>query len=138
MHVTARFFGTVSDPTPLAALVPRLARPAPLVRAAKVDAFPQLRRARVLVLALEDDGTLKAVADEAERAAVALGFAPETRSFRPHLTLARLKEPADVRDLVIPVGFEGRATALTLYESKTGAAGPVYTAISRSFLDPRP
>jgi 2'-5' RNA ligase len=134
MHVTARFFGDVEDPAPLVALVPMLVRPAPIVRAAKLDAFPDLRRARVLVLAIEDDGTLAAIAAEAEKAAVALGFEPEQRAYRPHLTLARLKEPSDLRDLAEPISLSGRAVALTLYESKTTKEGPVYTSLVRSAL----
>jgi 2'-5' RNA ligase len=140
MHVTTRFFGSVADPAPLAALVPRLAarlatRGHPFaVRATRVAAFPDLRRARVLVLAIEDDGTLAGVAREAEAAAVALGFPPEERAYRPHLTLARLKEASDVRNLGEPVALEGRVVAFTLYESKTAREGPIYTALERSVL----
>lgn len=135
MHVTARFFGSVEDPAPLVALVPRLVRPSPIVRATRVDAFPDLRRARVLVVALEDDGTLAEVAREAERAAVALGFTPEERAYKPHLTLARAREPVDARDLGGPVAFEGRAVAITLYESKTTREGPIYTPVATSKLE---
>jgi RNA 2',3'-cyclic 3'-phosphodiesterase len=59
------------------------------------------------------------------------------REFRPHLTIARLKDPRNARDLVArhlnsefeSVEFE--ATELVIYESKLLPAGSVYKEISR-------
>jgi RNA 2',3'-cyclic 3'-phosphodiesterase len=136
MHVTARFFGNGVELATVTGLAHQLAgeRTAPRVRCAKVDAYPDARRARVLVLAIQDDGTVGEIASEAEAAARALGFAPEERAYRAHLTIARFKEPADVRKLVAEtkVALEGRVTALTLYESKLGPQGPTYTALERA------
>jgi len=144
MHVTVRFFGASSDEQVdgQRALVADFerevgraapgARPRP-ARALRLTGFPNARRARVLVLAIDDDGFLESVAAKAERAAVALGFEPETRAFRPHLTFARMKAPADLRDLCeTPLALpEARITSLTLYESKTLPTGPVYTSLAR-------
>lgn len=138
-HVTVRFFGEVDDGlrARLEALPARLAvGPAPRVRFDALDGFPQLRRARVLVLSLAEVGgaSLAAVASEAEAAAVALGFPPEGRAYRPHLTLARLREPADLRPLVraAAVRGEGSATALALYGSTLGPTGARYDVLARS------
>src|SRR5690349_14836529 len=93
MHVTLRFFGDVDDEQlgKLVASVPALGRRAPcLLRAMRVDAFPDARRARVLVLPLDDDGFLTALHEQVEQLAAALGFERESRAYRPHLTLARL------------------------------------------------
>ena len=64
---------------------------------------------------------------------MALGFAPETRAYRPHLTLARLKVPADVRAHAGDSGAlpAAHATAITLYASTMAASGPVYTPLER-------
>jgi 2'-5' RNA ligase len=139
MHVTLRFLGDVDE-----SLVPALgeialrvgARPAFEVRAASLIAFPDARRARVLAVELDDDGGLGELARQAEAGVVALGLAPETRPFRGHLTLARCKEPADVRAIVADgdLGAAGRAVSLTLYESVLGRAGPTYTIRARAML----
>jgi 2'-5' RNA ligase len=137
MHVTLRFFGTTDD-TQLAglrALVTDLAvRATPTeVRVTSVTGFPTAHRAHVLVLDLADDGALAALAARAELTAGALGFVPESRAYRPHLTLARMRAGADVTALeraadALP---RARVTALALYSSTTAATGPVYTPLVR-------
>jgi RNA 2',3'-cyclic 3'-phosphodiesterase len=141
MHVTLRFFGATDDAlvSQLSGLVASLgARPPPRVRCARIGAFPDLRRARVLVLPIEElepVGTIVTLAAEAEAFAVAAGCAPEGRSFKPHLTLARFREPTDVRALPDAVPVSDVAAPLegvTLYESKLGQGGPQYLALARA------
>jgi RNA 2',3'-cyclic 3'-phosphodiesterase len=141
LHVTLRFFGETSD-VQLAALRPlvvelaaRVSRPL-RVRAPSVSGFPSPSRAHVLITEVEDDGTLAELAARAEELAVALGFGPETRAYHPHLTLARMRQAVDVVELAgegaaLP---SARVTAVTLYESKTGPAGPVYAPLERAAL----
>jgi 2'-5' RNA ligase len=140
MHITLRFFGPTDDTQIelLGDLVTSLAEGAPplLLRAAAVTGFPSAARARILVVELADEPLLSTFAQRAEATAIALGFAPETRAYRPHLTLARMKENVDVR------GYAGEAallplahaTAVTLYSSTTGPRGPVYTSLARATL----
>lgn len=134
MHVTLRFFGNTDDDQveALRALVPSLRVQGP-VRARSLTGFPDPRRARVVVVELDDGGVLGVRAREAEAAAVRLGFAPETRAYSPHLTLARLRgAPADVRALATEVATlpEGRIVGVTLYASTTAPTGPIYTALT--------
>lgn len=138
MHATVHFFGDVDDErlAKLVAIVPGLASArtdALPVRVTRVDAFPDLRRARVLVLPLEDDGALVAIHAEVEDHAAALGFEREKRAYRPHLTLARFREPTDVRKVIAGVhpSFDGFVGSLTLYSSVLGKEGPTYTALAR-------
>ncbi len=65
------------------------------------DVLPDRRRPRVLVIDVRE-GTERAahVAARLDEVAVALGFAPDTRPFRPHLTLARVRR--QVRRPAIP------------------------------------
>jgi RNA 2',3'-cyclic 3'-phosphodiesterase len=67
------------------------------------------------------------------------GFPPETRPFRPHLTLARWREArsadrqhvmtADQRDVATL-----RVDHATLYQSRLSSAGPSYTPLARANL----
>jgi len=140
MHVTLRFFGSTEEARvpELEALVRALGaeQPAFEVRAASLLAFPDARHARVLTVAIADDGACAAMANAAEAAARALGFEPEERPYRSHLTLARLHAPVDVRGVVAEttVAFVGEARSVTLYRSDTGQAGPVYTPLATCAL----
>ena len=64
------------------------------VSLAELGAFPSARRARVLWLGVEDPAdVLTGLAQGLGHALEALGFTVEARTFTPHLTLARFKDP---------------------------------------------
>jgi 2'-5' RNA ligase len=141
-HLTLRFIG-LTDPSQVPSLVVLVqtlaARSSFEVRASSLLAFPEPKRARVLGVALsEETGTLASLAAEAERAAVAMGWAPDPRAddFRPHITLARMKEPADVRTIVAShaESLVGRATGITLFESVLHREGAEYKPLARATL----
>jgi RNA 2',3'-cyclic 3'-phosphodiesterase len=58
----------------------------------KLGAFPNFRRSRVVWLGVEPDPRLELLHHDVEVACETLGFEVEGRPFRPHLTLARVKE----------------------------------------------
>jgi 2'-5' RNA ligase len=123
MHVTLKFLGSIdaAQAQTIASGLEPLATRAPPLTLQALDAFPFPSRARVIVLTLEDDGTLRTLATAIEEYAEALGIERETREFRAHLTLARLREPSDVRTWLGPIdAVHGAAAALTLYESTGG------------------
>jgi 2'-5' RNA ligase len=143
MHATLRFFGDLDEAriASLASALPSIVAGVDTgvrVRATSLDAFPRPRRAHVLVVALADEpaGTLAELARRADVEAVALGLAADERAFRAHLTLARLKTPADVRDVVRDTTLDasGAVTAVTLYASELGPNGPTYTPLARAPL----
>jgi len=138
LHVTLRFLGDIEVPAPeLEALVARLGtRSVSELKATALVAFPDSRRARVLGLHLEDDGALAAMAAGAERSVRDLGFPHEDRRFVPHLTFARLREPADLRRLIAEqhVTIPGRLVRVCLYQSDLGPSGPKYTPIAHTDL----
>lgn len=98
-HVTLRFIGKVEgvayqrwlgemDTAPL---------PAPFrVTLSGLGAFPRPARATVLWVGVEGEplGDLATVVDEAAGGA---GLGHEERPFRPHMTISRVRPPADVR-----------------------------------------
>ncbi|HLJ10826.1 MAG TPA: RNA 2',3'-cyclic phosphodiesterase [Planctomycetaceae bacterium] len=95
LHVTLKFLGdTPQDKvSQIGATVKRLVecRPAAKVRLAGLGAFPNERRPSVVWVGLEDADVLIQIAADLERELAELGFDPEARAFRPHLTLLRLK-----------------------------------------------
>ncbi len=131
-HLTLAFLGEV-EPDRVAELRARLARTAtrhgglPLaIRGA--GAFSRPAAARVVWAGVDGDPEgLSRLADSVGAAARRCGIAVESRRFRPHLTLARLGAPTDVRPLVAAlapyVGPSWTTDAVHLIRSHLGG-GP--------------
>jgi 2'-5' RNA ligase len=141
LHITVRFLGGVAEELalPLGRAVDDVAadhRPF-AVTISGAGAFPSPARPRVLWLGLVDgaDG-LARLATSLEPGLERLGWPPDERPFRAHLTLARsdgVKAGAAVaselaaRAAEIRLGFE--AERLVLFESVTGAGRARYLAV---------
>ena len=104
LHVTLAFLGSVPDRA-LDDLVERLGRAARrrtavTTRVAGGGAFPHSNRARVLWAGLDlDEGGRTEVgrmSTGARAAASRAGIAVDGQRFRPHLTVARMRRPAEV------------------------------------------
>ena len=84
---------------------------------------------------IEDPAPISALAAKVDAAMVALGFAAETRPFVPHVTIARLKVPSALRDVVLPLAEQmfggGPIEHAILYESQTKPSGSIYKEIRR-------
>jgi len=143
LHVTLRFLGATQEDRvrPLATALRReTAAFAPFaVQLSALAGFPHARRPRVIVLELDDEptGALAELAAAAERAAVAAGFAPETRPFRAHLTLGRRHQQR--RLLRFPDGERAEAApfpvdSVVLFRSQLSSAGSTYTPLERIAL----
>lgn len=145
-HVTLKFLGWTREDAIGAvrdALAQATAGVAPFrFRAARLGAFPSLDRASVLWAGVEEPDATGALAERIERAMTALGFTAETRAFHPHVTLARVRDPRPLRDLVLPMAEqifnETRVEAVTLFESETRPSGVVYREVARCALGPAP
>jgi 2'-5' RNA ligase len=146
LHLTLRFLGRTEEATihPLSALVDKIAAshdPFP-VAIHEAGAFPSPARPRVLWLGIgEGDDALSALAHALEPGLDELGWSPEARPFRPHLTLARCDgvraAPAVARALAaagahMNVRFD--ASRLVLFESRTGRGPAHYLAVHESRL----
>jgi len=132
MHITLKFLGHV-DVDAVArkvfdAVAPLASGPPLSLGEGKIEGFPTLARAHVVVLECAGaDGRLAALAFHADKAAFALGVPLEDRPYRPHVTLARCKKDFDARKIAArfaprPLGF---ATKLVLYESAGGKYVPL-------------
>lgn len=130
-HVTLAFMGTVPDRS-LDDLVERLGRAAarrtPLdLTVAGGGAFPNPARAKVLYAGIDAAGRdpdLRHLAVGTRAAATKAGADAEGGRFHPHLTLARLRRPAEatrwIRVLEAYRGPTWTATEVTLVESHLG------------------
>ena len=141
-HITLQFYG--ATPT---ALVPELtAQLAEIARGAcpltlvtgDVSAYPSSTSARVLWLGLT--GHLARLSQLALRVAATAALVPgaDTKPFRPHITLGRVRERDVVPDVanalidvrVPSISFD--VNALTLVRSVLGPSGPTYTTLAES------
>jgi 2'-5' RNA ligase len=140
LHVTLRFLGTIEAGAvrPLARAVAQETRGlSPFgVRLGALHVFPSPRRPRVLAVDLEPAAPLAALAAAVERGAVAAHFAPEPRAFRPHVTLARVREGArpTVDAAQGPPSAAFTAHEVILFESRPQAGGSLYTPLERMAL----
>jgi len=94
-HLTVRFIGDTDVPTAAryeAALDGIDAGPAECVPYG-LDALPSRQTPRVLILGLKRSDSLLALYDAVSDALEGEGLDPEGRTYRPHITLARLDGP---------------------------------------------
>jgi RNA 2',3'-cyclic 3'-phosphodiesterase len=135
-HLTLAFLGELAE-TVLPELSIRLERAASRhsgqqLAVAGGGAFPGRRKARVLWAGVRSGAGLAPLAASVAAGARRAGAPPpdEGRKYRPHLTLARCREPADVTELAAALeGFAGRewtATDLRLIRSNLGNRHPRY------------
>lgn len=137
MHITARFLGDTPDNKVdslkkiLDTVAPTITPVAATIQ--QLGAFPNIHRPRVLWLGLQGfTEPMAAAAVDIEKQVVALGFPPEPKSFKAHLTLGRVKEGQRIGNTLdylrtftfspIPVLFD----RLTLYKSTLTPKGPIY------------
>ena len=85
-------------------------------------AFPRPRKATVFWAGIgRGESDISLLNELTEDAAVGAGLLPEERPFHPHLTLARIRPPADVRDLVeVDLDLGWRCDHVVVYRSHLG------------------
>lgn len=100
--------------------------------------FPGIRNPKVLWLGVqEQSGSLRKLQSLIDNSCVALGFRPEQREFKPHLTIARIRDSQMAHKLVnfhLETKFEDRMVEVrevTIYESLLSPQGSVYKVLSK-------
>jgi 2'-5' RNA ligase len=130
-HVTLRFLDTIDQVTyerflsGLDSLSQMFSFPISL---RDFGAFPNPRKATVFWAGIGRGASDTSLLNEvAEEAAVGAGLSPEERPFHPHLTLSRIRPPADVRDLLeeeLDLGW--RCDHVVIYRSHLGRGPATY------------
>ncbi len=141
IHLTLQFLGD----TP-AELVPKLsvalAETVPAVpqfslSLAKIGAFPNLKRPRIIWAGIDPNATLTELHRAVSAATASAGFAPDKKPFSPHLTIGRVKNharSADYRAIAATIARENinkiatmRVRDVHLIRSQLTRQGPIYT-----------
>lgn len=141
LHVTLAFLGScpVDELEAVAAVVHDCGTVAasepPWTLALGAPAWLPPRRPRVLAIGVHDgSGGLAALRDDVVTAlARTIGFEPERRRFRPHVTVARIGAHggAGPRELPAAPAAEFEPAALTLYRSTLRPSGAAYEPLER-------
>ena len=148
MHLTVRFIGATDEERLVAlqrALVPAFETPRFTLTVEGTGAFPPKGPPRVVWAGLEDGrDQLLALERELTGRLSTIGIPPEDRPYSPHLTLARVRDPAGLRPASLLDGLQTHTfghsgiDAITLFESRLSPKGPTYVALARAaFLDRR-
>ena len=138
-HLTLQFLGPVRK---LAPVVDGLAsvlgdRTAFSFQLGGAGAFPKPGRARVVWMGAAAGGSdLVGLAGAVAGGLGPVGYEPDRKEFHPHLTLARLKVPDNVAEVLRAIGPEPVGEAFTvgevvLYQSELSSKGPTYTVLER-------
>jgi 2'-5' RNA ligase len=138
LHLTLKFLGEVAAERE-AELVAALGRAAAGARPLSLvvrglGVFPDVRRPRVVWLGVEGEPALELLQHRVEQEFGPLGFPPEGRPFRPHLTLGRAARGARPRELAgleaalgrVRVEAAALVETLDLMESTLKRDGAVY------------
>lgn len=144
LHVTLCFLGSrPADEVPAIAAACETALERGSVSELGLDAGLLLprRRPRVLAVRLADPSAGLARAQSALSDALHRGgwYRPEKRPFLPHVTVARLRARARVRDIGLPKlpPLTFRAPEVTLYRSRLQRTGARYEPLARIALNDR-
>jgi 2'-5' RNA ligase len=145
MHVTLRFIGEVDRAAAedIDAGLAAVSAPGFDLHLRGVGTFGQGAKARALWVGVEPCEALGFLQAKVESAVVRAGQPPEGRKFTPHVTLARFAQ-ADAHRLQMFV--EGNSlfragpwsvAQFTLFESRLGKGGSVYTPLADYALGPQ-
>ena len=137
-HVTLRFIGSAdrTQVDDLDSVLNRLTAARFAIGLSGVGHFGTDRRPQTLWAGVERGEPLRQLRDRVDRAAVAADFAPDSRKFAPHVTLARLKSaPADRVGRWLSQHALFRAGPLqmdhfTLFRSHMGRGGATYEPLA--------
>ncbi len=147
IHITLKFLGNVAQ-AQLPQIKQAIQRAVEGQRAFSITSngiggFPSLKRPRVIWIGLQENtlAPLKQLQQRVEAELARLGFEPENRPFKPHLTLGRVRTPRNI-ELVVntlekhplqPISFP--VEEVLLMRSELRRDGARYTPLERFALE---
>lgn len=147
LHLTMKFLGE-QDESRLDEITRVLHAVAAMHSASEVavsgfGAFPNARRPRIVWIGVERAPRLELLAHDIEEAYAAIGFEPEGRAFRPHITLGRIRERPTGDDAKVlartakRIDFEDSLPVLSLDLMRSAPNGAEYHLMSSAPLSRR-
>jgi RNA 2',3'-cyclic 3'-phosphodiesterase len=141
IHLTLKFFGNIEEQS-IDSIVEAVKghvtdmRPFQIV-VRGTGAFPNLKNPRVIWVGLVDkEGVLASFQKSADISLAKIGFQPEDRPFRPHLTMGRVRSNRGREELIRRVGKyreeevgEFEAERVILFKSDLTPSGSIYTRL---------
>lgn len=145
IHLTARFLGDTEEAkvTKLSQLIDTVAGAHSCVTSSltQLGAFPNLKRPRVIWAGIgEGAEELGKIARDVELRMRQLRFEPESKGFKSHLTLGRVREGAQLDPFAeFMAGYALQPTSLVfdrlvLYKSTLTPQGPIYERLHEAAL----
>ena len=142
IHLTLKFLGN-TDASLIPALTDALSKKLSLYHAfyitiAGVGCFPSEKRPRVIWVGMKDSEVLANIQKDVDAVLTGFGFAPEVRSFSPHLTIGRVRSLKKIAELMTRIAdFRmsdlGRVevSAVHIMKSELKPAGAEYSSLVR-------
>ncbi len=146
IHITIKFLGDIkiTDVEKIIRSITLAAKESkPITLSVKgAGVFPGVKRPRVIWAGITGEiSDLLDLQDRVEKNLEAIGFPKESRPFKGHLTIGRIKGKTDAKKLVYAMeqfkGFESEsfmADHIFLIKSELKQSGAVYTDLSSVFL----
>lgn len=103
----------------------------------KISGFPEEKRAKVIWFNVyKNSEKIEFLFNNLETYLEKIGFKKEEKKFVSHITIARVKEGANIEFAVKNFNFEFKSEVLSmaLFQSVLTPSGPVYTKIYEKFL----
>ncbi len=131
IHITLKFIGNVKDEITgkIRGIVKNAAgrfTPIPLLFS-HIDAFPDFRNPRVIVLRLAISKELRDLNGEIEDELTGIGIERDKRNFTPHITIGRVKSGFKIKDKVLKSGnIEFLVDHIAVVKSEPGKGGSKY------------
>lgn len=139
IHITMRFLGNITSSTveKIFEEIKKVQFTSFDVKIQGIGAFPHLRYPRVVWAGMtEGADQMRSIFSQLEPSLRRLGFAPDSKGFSPHLTLARVKSGRNKAELAKCINENAdyefgivRAECLRLKRSNLTPKGPIYSTL---------
>ena len=145
IHLTIKFLGNTDESLVghLSEIIDETSRETKILefRISKLGGFPNLIRPRALWAGLDGDySELERLASSVDERVHKLGYEKETRKFRAHLTLGRVKKPQampQLADFIEKYRIEAmpfQIDRLPLFKSTLTPRGPIYERLHEALF----
>ncbi len=138
-HITLKFLGEVPESrlTQIEGTLEKLDYKGFVLQIGRIGFIPDRRRPRVVYLGVGEGAMeLSELARRIEEATTRIGIPREKRSFTPHLTIARIKNPWQAKDVPKTIAktcseseFPVKAKEVKLKKSVLTPKGPIYSDV---------